>query len=77
MTIKNLISEDGKQISIGRLTFWLLLFVCLWFWFHRAETPQTLFDAWTAMVLYNLGKKGIFAFDRMSERKHGGRNDAE
>ncbi|MGE4267191.1 MAG: hypothetical protein AB7F25_07130 [Deferribacterales bacterium] len=74
MTFKNLISENGAQISIGRLTFWLLLCVCLWFWLRGADTPNTLFEAWAAMVLYNLGKKGVWAFDKMSERKHGGRN---
>jgi hypothetical protein len=74
MTFKNLISESGDRASLGRLTFWLLLCVCLWYWCRGQETPNTLFDGWAALLLYNLGKKGVGAFDRLSQLKHGRKN---
>lgn len=77
MNWKNLISEDGATASIGRLTFLLLLMVCLWFWVRGAETPATLFDGWVTMAVYNLGKKGVWAFDQMSRRKHGDTANAQ
>lgn len=74
MNINGLISENGSSVSLGRLTFWLLLIVCLWFWLRGAETPNSLYDAWALILLYNLGKKGVTAFDRLSHLKHGGKN---
>ena len=71
MTIKNMISEDGKQVSIGRLTFWLLLFVCLYFWLYlHADAPDTLHESWIWIMFYNLGKKILPVIDRWGERKH-------
>ena len=75
MKMSGLISEDGQSVSIGRLTFWLLFCICLYYWLWlKAETPATLMDGWYAMVLYNFGKKGVDAFNSMNKLKHGGRN---
>lgn len=71
MTLKNLISEDGRRVSIGRLTFWVLLSVCLYFWLWlKTDAPYTLHESWIWLLFYNLGKKVLPVIDRWGERKH-------
>lgn len=61
MTFKTLISEDGINVSLGRVAFWLLLSFAAYFWFCKAITdfPPTLYSALTTIMLYNFGKKGV------------------
>lgn len=55
MNFKSLISENGKDISMGRVTFWILLSILLYFWLGKfvflwingmesANTIDGLFD---------------------------------
>lgn len=66
-----LITEDGKAISLGRVSFWLLLLACIYFWFFEkiVDFPPTLFQAFCAVMLYNFGKKGVDLFNTFLETK--------
>ena len=55
MNFKSLISEDNKNISMGRITFWILLLILMYFWLGKfvflwingmesAETIDNLFN---------------------------------
>jgi len=60
MTIKRLISENGVDISLGRTTFWILFVISLYYWIYlKQDTPDTLFNSWWIVLIYNFGKKGL------------------
>lgn len=61
MNYWNLISEDNKNISLGRVSFWILMGFSAYFWFCQpaANFPPTLYNILVAVILYNFGKKGL------------------
>lgn len=70
MKIRNLISEDDKSVSLGRLSFWIVFFWMNAFWaksfylLGSAEavllaTPASLVEILVFLLAYNLGKKGV------------------
>jgi len=68
MTWRSLICEehavDGTLqgfVSIGRVSFWILLSILTWFWLTERVVPDTLYSSWIAVLLYNLSKK-LFTF---------------
>lgn len=65
MNLKSLISEDGENISMGRVAFWLLFLISILFWTFEPidKFPPTLFDTFMSMVIYNFGKKGVDVFN--------------
>lgn len=72
MNLKRLISENGKDISLGRTTFWVMFVVSLWYWVVlRQDTPNTLFNSWWIVLLYNFGKKGINVLSKKVGRQDG------
>ena len=72
MNLKRLISENGKDISLGRTTFWVMFVVSLWYWVAlRQDTPNTLFNSWWIVLLYNFGKKGINVLSKKVGRQDG------
>lgn len=70
MQFRNLISEnsldDGTPvISLGRVSFWLILSFCSYFWFcvEVAAFPPTLFYTLGFLMIYNVSKKSLKSLD--------------
>jgi hypothetical protein len=68
MTWRSLICEehsvDGTLqgfVSIGRVSFWILLAYMSYFWLTLQVVPDTLYMSWIAVLIYNLSKK-LFTF---------------
>jgi hypothetical protein len=59
MNIKSLISEDNDNVSMGRVAFWLLFIISMFFWITDKKYPNTMYDIFAIIVLYNFSKKGI------------------
>jgi len=59
MNFRSLVSEDNDSISIGRISFWVLFGLSIYFWIMKPTFPQTLYDTLGIILLYNFGKKGI------------------
>lgn len=70
----SLISEDGSRASLGRIMLWLFTVFCMYFWFTKADPnnnpPDTLFYAWSMLLMYNFGKKPV----NMAKTYLGGKN---
>lgn len=63
---KSLISEDMKSLSLGRVAFWIALSYSTWFWFISTSTfPSALLEFLYATLGYNLGTKGVSAYQRV------------
>lgn len=64
---RTLLSEDRKTLSLGRIAFWIALGYSTWFWFHPfgATFPPALLEFLYATLAYNLGAKGIGAYQRV------------
>ena len=64
---KSLFSEDMKTLSLGRLAFWIALSYSTWFWFHPlgAVYPPALLEFLYATLAYNLGAKGVSAYQNV------------
>jgi hypothetical protein len=53
-----LISEEKETMSLGRVTFWIVLLYMSWFWFSSEyEIPSTLITTFEWVMGYNFGKK--------------------
>ena len=62
MKWSGLISENvrGVQVaSIGRLSFWIVLFILCFMWLKQWPVPDTLYWTWMTLVGYNIVKKPI------------------
>ena len=70
MTFRSLICDietvtvSGKQelqsfVSIGRVSFWIILIFMSYYWYTEKTVPATLFDSWWIILLYNFSKKPI------------------
>ena len=69
MDFKRLISEDGKHVSLGRVSFWILFVFMLWFWIEEMEVPESLFNTWWIILVYNFGKKITPILNKTVEKK--------
>lgn len=60
----NLILGYRREISLGRLSFWLILGLTVYFWLERppADFPPSLDNALGLVLAYNLGGKAFRAF---------------
>lgn len=67
MSFKYLITEDGERVSIGRVTFIIILATMLFFWITGKTVVDTLFYTWVLLLVYNLSKKGIRSLDKFLE----------
>ena len=61
MRIISLISDDGTNLSMGRVAFWILLSISTYFWFKEIKFPETLYYFVSYVILYNFGKKPVDA----------------
>jgi hypothetical protein len=59
MRIASLISEDDKNVSLGRVAFWILLGIACYFWFKEIKFPDTLYYFFAYVTIYNFGKKAL------------------
>ncbi len=67
MNFKSLISEDGTSISLGRVSFWIVYALLIWFWIKTGlkvdvnvtlpDAPDSLLYSFYSLLLYNIGKK--------------------
>jgi len=62
MNFKRLVSEDGKNMSLGRVSFWLMLplmfaYWCYFYPFSGKDAPESLLMSFVTVLGYNLGKK--------------------
>lgn len=60
----HLISEDNKNLSLGRLTFWITFIILITYWlyiypFVNKDVPDSLTTAFISALGYNLGKKFV------------------
>lgn len=63
----HLITEDGENISIGRLSFWIVFVILLGYWIYDIvmisrcqqiiDAPDSLLYAFFSLMMYNTGKK--------------------
>lgn len=71
MTFRSLFCEfetvtdaEGKAIlqdsvSLGRVAFWIIFGIMVYFWLMGTPIPPTMFDSWWIILLYNFSKKPI------------------
>ena len=61
LSVSRLFSEDSKNISIGRITLWLMISLSIYFWLARPvlEFPPSLLHMLYLSTGYNLAKKGL------------------
>lgn len=70
MSLKHLISEDNKNISLGRLSFWVMFLSSLYFWVYlKREIFEYQSQILIVLLLYNLGKKGLNAWKTLKGQK--------
>lgn len=70
MSFKHLISEDGKNVSLGRLSFWIIFIISLYMWIYlKKEIFEYQAQIFIALLLYNLGKKGLSAWSTFKGKK--------
>jgi len=48
---------ESKELSLGRLSFWICFFLACTFWIDGNNIPETLMTTVTILLTYNLGKK--------------------
>jgi hypothetical protein len=63
LKITKLISEDGKNFSLGRISFWVAFFIAIHKWIMELAFPPSLFEFLVIAFLYNLGKKAVRAYE--------------
>jgi hypothetical protein len=73
-----LVAGTRQTASLGRVAFWLVFGLAVYFWLWRpaAEFPQTLGDTLWVVLAYNLGGKAVNNFSRRGRRhREGGDED--
>jgi len=51
-----------KYVSLGRVSFWLLFIILNVFWFRDVTVPDSLYDVFFIILLYNFSKKPLELF---------------
>jgi hypothetical protein len=65
-----IIIEKGN-LSLGRVSYWVVLFVASYMWIASIMVPESLLIVLMALLSYNLGKKSLDAFNAYSLLKNG------
>ena len=70
LKFSSLISEETREdgsiiVSLGRVSFWIILSFCTFFWFGLPITsfPPNLFHTLVFLMIYNISKKSVKALD--------------
>lgn len=52
---------EGSSLSLGRIAFWIIFGISIYFWLARpvADFPSTLFETLLITMSYNLVKRGM------------------
>lgn len=69
----SLISEnEGKTVSLGRISYWIALSfsIYFWFWLPVNAFPPTLFEFLAATLIFNLGKKAVSTTRSVFNKKY-------
>ena len=63
--MKGLFLGSGGDLSLGRLAFWLVFGLAVYFWLMRPapDFPPTLEMALVSVLAYNLGSKAVNGFN--------------
>jgi hypothetical protein len=77
--LAGLVIGNRRTWSLGRVAFWLVFGMAVYFWFRRpvAEFPPTLAETLCAVLAYNLGGKFANNFNRRVRREGGGEDDRD
>ena len=64
--LAGLIIGGRDTASLGRVAFWLVMGLCVWFWLGRPveSFPPSLGDALWVVLAYNFGGKAVNTFGR-------------
>lgn len=75
--LAGLVVGGRDTASLGRVAFWLVFGLCVWFWLARPVEafPPTLGDALWVVLAYNLGGKAVNNFSRRGRREECGDDD--
>ena len=73
--LAGLVVGGRDTASLGRVAFWLVFGLCVWFWVAGREVPATMDDALWWVLAYNLGGKAVNNFSRRGRRMGGGDDD--
>lgn len=63
----HLITEDSKNISLGRISFWIVFIILLAYWIYDikmlsecqqpVDVPESLLYCFMTLLIYNISKK--------------------
>jgi hypothetical protein len=65
-----LICSTGKYVSIGRVSFWIVMCIMVFMWLAQWPVPESLVWSWTTIVGYNLVKKPLGTVDEYVKNKN-------
>lgn len=65
-----LICEQDKNVSVGRVAFWIVMFIMVFMWLAQWPVPESLVWSWTTIVGYNLVKKPLGTVDEYVKNKN-------
>ena len=62
MNIRHLITENGDDLSLGRIAFWVAFVIIIAFWvktffYGTPDAPDSLLYSFFSLLAYNTGKK--------------------
>jgi hypothetical protein len=64
-----LVVGTRKTASLGRVAFWIVFGLCIWFWVAGREVSPTMGETLWAVLAYNLGGKAVNNFSRHDRQK--------
>lgn len=69
--LAGLVVGGRDTASLGRVAFWLVFGLCVYFWLGRPvpDFPPSLELALGAVLAYNLGGKAVGSFSRRGRRE--------
>jgi len=65
--------KTQKYVSLGRFSFWITFAIMTFMWFNAVPVPDSLFNVFMLMVLYNFFKKPLMLLDAETLLKFMGR----
>jgi hypothetical protein len=71
INLNRLYTENGQDVSLGRIAFWILFILACMKWTvgETANVSPQHFELLCYLLLYNVGKKGIDAWKASKEKK--------
>ncbi len=73
LNFKTLISDDGRNVSIGRTLTWLFTFAILYMYIKSGnDVPSNIVFIYVSLLSYNLFKKPLPILEKYVEQKSKG-----